>query len=64
MWAFFDPNALTAWWQTSRSVTVPRVLGAYAVECVLDEIAEAAARCFARHGFVRTTSSDTFSPIK
>ena len=32
MWAFFNPAALAAWWQTSRSVTVPRVLGAYAVE--------------------------------
>jgi uncharacterized protein YndB with AHSA1/START domain len=32
MWAFFDPGALAAWWQASRSVTVPRVLGAYAVE--------------------------------
>ena len=32
MWAFFNPVALAAWWQTSRSVTVPRVLGAYAVE--------------------------------
>lgn len=32
MWAFFDPTALATWWQTSRSVTVPRVLGAYAVE--------------------------------
>jgi len=32
MWAFFDPTALASWWQTSRSVTIPRVLGAYAVE--------------------------------
>jgi uncharacterized protein YndB with AHSA1/START domain len=32
MWAFFDPGALSAWWQTSRSVTTPRVLGPYAVE--------------------------------
>ena len=30
MWAFFDPTALATWWQTARSVTVPRVLGAYA----------------------------------
>ncbi|MSO30606.1 MAG: SRPBCC domain-containing protein [Acidobacteria bacterium] len=30
--AFFNPGALSAWWQTARSVTVPRVLGAYAVE--------------------------------
>jgi uncharacterized protein YndB with AHSA1/START domain len=32
LWAFFDPGALTAWWQAARSVTSPRVLGAYAVE--------------------------------
>jgi uncharacterized protein YndB with AHSA1/START domain len=30
--AFFDPEALSRWWQVSRSVTIPRVLGAYAVE--------------------------------
>ncbi len=32
MWAFFDARALAAWWQTAHSVTIPRVLGAYAVE--------------------------------
>jgi uncharacterized protein YndB with AHSA1/START domain len=32
MWAFFDPAALASWWQTARSVTVPRVLGPYAIE--------------------------------
>lgn len=32
IWAFFDAKSLAVWWQTSRSVTVPRVLGAYAVE--------------------------------
>ncbi|SRR6266542_5762263 len=30
--AFFDPVALAAWWQTTRSVTTPRTLGVYAVE--------------------------------
>ena len=30
--AFFDPGALTAWWQVSQSVTTPRVLGPYAIE--------------------------------
>jgi uncharacterized protein YndB with AHSA1/START domain len=30
--AFFDPDALGAWWQVKRSVTTPRVLGPYAVE--------------------------------
>lgn len=30
--AFFDPVALAAWWQTSRSITTPRPLGVYAVE--------------------------------
>src|SRR5687767_13977357 len=30
MSAFFGPAALAAWCQPSRSVTIPRVLGAYA----------------------------------
>jgi uncharacterized protein YndB with AHSA1/START domain len=30
--AFFDPRALQTWWQVSRSVTTPRMLGVYAVE--------------------------------
>ena len=30
--AFFDADALGAWWQAARSVTTPRVLGAYAIE--------------------------------
>jgi uncharacterized protein YndB with AHSA1/START domain len=30
--AFFDPHALSVWWQTVRSVTTPRPLGVYAVE--------------------------------
>jgi uncharacterized protein YndB with AHSA1/START domain len=30
--SFFDPDALGAWWAVVRSVTTPRVLGAYAVE--------------------------------
>src|SRR5262245_30179425 len=32
LWAFFDAGALAKWWQAARSVTLPRVLGAYAVE--------------------------------
>src|SRR5437870_4690764 len=32
LWAFFDPGALSSWWQAARSVTVPRLLGAYAIE--------------------------------
>lgn len=32
MAAFFDPQALSTWWQTVRSVTTPRPLGVYAVE--------------------------------
>jgi uncharacterized protein YndB with AHSA1/START domain len=32
MKAFFDPAALTAWWQVAHSVTTPRVLGPYAIE--------------------------------
>src|SRR5260370_25268394 len=29
---FFDPHALAAWWQVSRSVTTPRPMGVFAVE--------------------------------
>lgn len=32
LWAFFDAAALADWWQTARSVTNPRVMGAYSVE--------------------------------
>lgn len=32
MKAFFDADALNAWWQVAHSVTTPRVLGPYAVE--------------------------------
>ena len=32
--AFFDADALHAWWQVSRSVTTPRTLGPYAIEWV------------------------------
>jgi len=30
--AFFDADAIGAWWQAARSVTIPRTLGPYAVE--------------------------------
>ena len=30
--AFFDPDALAAWWKVDRSVTTPRPLGVYAIE--------------------------------
>ena len=30
--AFFDADALSAWWQVAHSVTTPRTLGPYAVE--------------------------------
>jgi uncharacterized protein YndB with AHSA1/START domain len=30
--AFFDPHALTIWWQAVRSVTTPRPMGVYAIE--------------------------------
>lgn len=30
--AFFDADALGAWWQVAHSVTTPRTLGAYAIE--------------------------------
>jgi hypothetical protein len=32
LWAFFDPGALSCWWQAARSVTSPRIFGPYAVE--------------------------------
>jgi len=32
MRAFFDPQALNAWWQVAHAVTTPRVFGAYAIE--------------------------------
>jgi uncharacterized protein YndB with AHSA1/START domain len=32
MRAFFDPDAMGAWWNITRSVTTPRVLGPYVVE--------------------------------
>ena len=32
MRAFFDSDAIGAWWSVKRSVTTPRMLGAYAVE--------------------------------
>jgi uncharacterized protein YndB with AHSA1/START domain len=30
--SFFDPDALSAWWLATRSMTIPRVLGPYAIE--------------------------------
>ncbi len=30
--AFFEPEALNAWWQVGHAVTTPRTLGPYAVE--------------------------------
>ena len=30
--AFFEHEALNAWWQVARSVTTPRLLGPYAIE--------------------------------
>ena len=32
MKAFFDADALTAWWQVAHSVTTPRALGPYVIE--------------------------------
>ncbi len=32
MRAFFDPQALGAWWQVRHAVTTPRMLGPYAIE--------------------------------
>jgi uncharacterized protein YndB with AHSA1/START domain len=30
--AFFEPEALNAWWQVAHAVTTPRTLGPYAIE--------------------------------
>jgi uncharacterized protein YndB with AHSA1/START domain len=30
--AFFDPDAVTVWWQASRAVCTPRPFGGYAIE--------------------------------
>jgi uncharacterized protein YndB with AHSA1/START domain len=30
--AFFDADALKAWWQVAHAVTTPRILGPYAIE--------------------------------
>ena len=38
--AFFDPDALAAWWQAVRSVTTPVALGVYAVEWKTSEWAD------------------------
>ena len=32
MKAFFDPGALSAWWEAAHAVTTPRALGPFAVE--------------------------------
>ena len=32
MRAFFDAQALNAWWQVAHAVTTPRILGPYAIE--------------------------------
>jgi uncharacterized protein YndB with AHSA1/START domain len=32
--AFFDADALSAWWQVAHSVTTPRMLGPYVIEWV------------------------------
>lgn len=38
--AFFDPDALAAWWQVKRSLCVARPLGSYAVEWETTEWAD------------------------
>jgi uncharacterized protein YndB with AHSA1/START domain len=37
MKAFFDPQALKAWWQVKHAVTTPRILGPYAIEWMPSE---------------------------
>ena len=38
--AFFDADALRAWWQVMRSLTTPRPLGPYAIEWRATEFAD------------------------
>ena len=38
--AFFDPRALSVWWQATRSLCVPRPLGSYAVEWITTDFAD------------------------
>ena len=37
MKAFFDADALSAWWQVAHTVTTPRLLGPYAIEWAATE---------------------------
>jgi uncharacterized protein YndB with AHSA1/START domain len=39
--AFFDPVSLGAWWQASRSITIPRTLGPYVVEWPVTDFRDA-----------------------
>ena len=39
--AFFEPQALHAWWEVSHAVTTPRVLGPYAVSWETTEFRDA-----------------------
>jgi uncharacterized protein YndB with AHSA1/START domain len=38
--AFFDPDALAAWWGVAHSVTVPRILGPYALQWPPSELSD------------------------
>jgi uncharacterized protein YndB with AHSA1/START domain len=38
--AFFDADALRAWWQVTRSVTTPRALGPYAIEWAATDLCD------------------------
>jgi len=40
--AFFDPDALGAWWRVLRAVTAPRLLAPYAVEWATTDFQDAA----------------------
>jgi uncharacterized protein YndB with AHSA1/START domain len=38
--AFFEPDAVAAWWQAVRSVTTPRPLGVYAIEWAATDLVD------------------------
>jgi uncharacterized protein YndB with AHSA1/START domain len=57
--AFFDPDALGAWWQTVHAVTIPRTLGPYAIQWASTEFRD---DIFGRLGGVLRGTVMEFTP--